>query len=100
MVQDTTLPYDETPFPGWGAAVDSWVWQPIASTSGRIEGWSKTGDCPRCEHLTRVEIGLIQALEPVEPASKVYAECECKTVHQAGQVGCGVSAMVNGPDHG
>lgn len=98
MAEDM-LPFDEAPFPGWADGVNRWRWNAYQSRHGRIEGWWKTGECLRCQHSTTVETGLVATLD-VNLSNEIYAQCECKITHLDGQVGCGASAMVEGPDGG
>jgi hypothetical protein len=96
MSGDNPVPYDESPFPGWAAAVNSWPWNSTETSRGQVVGWWKEGVCVRCHHPIEIEIGLIEPLI-AQTSSHVYAECDCKVAHTAGQVGCGVSAEVDGP---
>jgi hypothetical protein len=90
------IPYDETPFPGWDTAVNSWPWHPTETTRGKIVGWWKEGACPRCHDNTRIPLGLTEGIVATDD-SRVYAQCECTVQHAANKTGCGARAMIAGP---
>ena len=99
MSDEKAVSYDESPVPGWAPAVNGWTWHPADTSHGKAIGWWKSGACPRCHDQIEITIGLVESfLEEVRP--QVYAQCNCRVAHAAGQVGCGASAEVNGPTRG
>jgi hypothetical protein len=98
MSDDKPVPYDESPFPGWAEAVNGWLWNSSKTSKGQVVGWWKKGVCLRCHHPIEITTGLIESLV-ARKSPLVYAECECKVVHAAGEVGCGASAEVDEPGH-